>query len=104
MPNGSAAGASGGASGGPVSTTDFRTLPHIAPADLRSNDVSGSDATFEPSTFLPYDKAVAVGQAVIEEEHRSVAEAAAENSRAHKSKAKAAIVENAAGDAVIAEP
>jgi hypothetical protein len=66
--------------------------------------VSGSESSFVPSTFLPYSQAVVAGQDVLDAQHKSVAEAAAENSRARRPKAKAAFVENAAGDAVIAKP
>lgn len=94
----------GDASGGVGGGMSFRTLPHAAPAALRSSAVMGSDSTFEPSTFLPYDRAIAAGQAVLDGEHESVAEAAAENSRAPKLKARASIIENAAGNPIITTP
>lgn len=93
-----------GTGGGMTGPTSFHTLPSIPPASLRSSAVSGSDATFVPSSFLPYSQAIAAGRAVLDEQHSSVAEAAAENSREHRSKAKAAIIENAAGDPVITTP
>ncbi|HUA01478.1 MAG TPA: hypothetical protein VMB02_14180 [Candidatus Aquilonibacter sp.] len=102
LPTASGTGSGGGGAGlGPVS---FPTLPTIAPARLGATAVSGSNTTFEPSTFLSFSQAVAAGQAVLDAEHKSVAEAAAENNRAHKLKAKAAMIENAAGDAVITTP
>jgi len=91
----------GGGIGGGVS--DFHTLPSVPSTTFRSTAVSGSDATFEPSSFLPYKEAIAVGQGILNAQHESVAEAAAENNRTRKSKAKAVIVENAAGDPVITE-
>jgi hypothetical protein len=104
--SGGVGGYGGGAVGGGGLTgpTSFPTLPYIAPAKLPSSAVSGTSTDFVPSTFLPYDKAIAAGQEVLDARHRSVAEAAAENSRARKLKAKAVILENAAGDAVIATP
>ena len=89
----------GGGIGGGVS--DFHTLPSVPSTTFRSTAVSGSDATFEPSSFLPYKQAIAVGQDILNAQHESVAEAAAENNRARKSKARAVIVEDAAGDPVI---
>jgi hypothetical protein len=104
LSNGGGGGNGGGAAGGSVTGVSFHTLPVIPPANLRSTAVSGTDDSFVPSTFLPYDRAVAAGQGVLDARDKSVAEAAAENSRAHRLKARTAIIENAAGDAVIATP
>jgi len=93
----------GGYGGGGGGVSDFHTLPSVPSTTFRSTAVSGSDATFEPSSFLPYKEAIAVGQDILNAQHESVAEAAAENNRTRKSKAKAVIVENAAGDPVITE-
>lgn len=97
-------GGSGSGDSGGMSGVNFHTLPSIPPANLPSVEVSGTKADFVPSTFLPFDQAVAEGQAVLDAQHKSVAQAAAENSRANRAKAKAAIIENGAGDAVIARP
>ncbi|HTW24479.1 MAG TPA: hypothetical protein VMD78_12820 [Candidatus Baltobacteraceae bacterium] len=93
----------GGAMGGVESTPTFRTLPVVPAASLPSSYVSGTNFDFEPSTFLPYSQAIAVGQAILDETHKSVAEVAAENSREHRMRAKTAIIENAAGDVVITQ-
>jgi len=85
----------GGGEGGPT----FHTLPAIPPADLRSSAISGTNADFVPSSFLPYSQAIAVGQAILNAEHKSVAE----NSREGRIRAKAAIIENGAGDAVLVQ-
>lgn len=98
---GGGGGGNGGSGGGPMG---FHTLPSIPPANLRSSAVGGTEASFVPSTFLPYSQAIAAGEAVLDAQHESVAEAAAENSRAPRLKAKAAIIENAAGDPVITTP
>jgi hypothetical protein len=55
-------------SGGALSNSSltgpmFRTLPSIPPAEFRVITVSGSESTFLPSSFLPYDQAVALGAA-----------------------------------------
>jgi hypothetical protein len=94
----------GGYGGGMTGSTNFHTLPSIPPARLPSTAVSGSDATFVPSSFLPYNQAIAVGNAMLDAQHESVAEAAAENSLVHRLPAKATIVENAIGNPVITTP
>jgi hypothetical protein len=94
----------GGSGGGLTGPTDFHTLPSIPPARLPSTAVSGSDATFVPSTFLPYNQAIAAGEAILDAEHESVVEAAAKNSLAHRLPAKATIIENAIGNPVITTP
>ena len=93
-----------GTGGGIGGSASFQTLPSIPPANLPSTAVSGSDASFVPSTFLPYNQAIAAGKAVLDAQHKSVAEAAAENSRARRLKAKTAIIENAAGNPVVTKP
>jgi hypothetical protein len=98
---GGGGGGFGGSSGGGLTSSNFSTLPSIPPAVLRSTAISGTNADFVPSTFLSYDQAIAEGQAVLDAQHKSVAEAAMENNRARRSKAKAAIIENAVGDPVI---
>lgn len=106
MTGGSSGGAltngGGGLGGGAESGPAFHTLSPIPPANLHSTAVSGTNMDFEPSTFLSYSQAIAVGQAILDETHKSVAEVAAENSREHHLKAAAVIVENAAGTPVIA--
>jgi len=47
---------------------------------------------------------VAAGQAAVDAQHASVAQAAEANSRARKAKAKFALIEDATGNAVIATP
>jgi hypothetical protein len=80
----------------------FPTLPGRPPATFGSAAISGSDADFVPSTFVPFEKAVAAGQAMLDAEHTSLAEAARANSATPKMKARVALVENAVGDPVMA--
>lgn len=102
LPNSGGAGyGGGGAALGPATFPTPRTIP---PAKFASAAVSGSNDVFEPSTFLSFSQAVATGQAVLDAQHKSVAEAAAENSRVLKPKARAVLLENAAGNAVITTP
>ena len=93
-----------GSGGGLTGPTDFHTLPSIPPARLPSTAVSGSDATFVPSTFLPYNQAIATGEAMLDAQHESVAEAAAKNSLVRRLPAKATIIENAIGNPIITTP
>jgi len=97
-------GGAGGFGGGASGVTNFNTLPVFAPAKLPSTAVSGSDRTFEPSTFLPYDQAIAAGQQILDEQHKSLAEVAAESSQERHLKARTEIIQNAVGDPVIATP
>jgi hypothetical protein len=94
----------GGGVSGAESAVTFPVLPTIPAANLPSSAVSGTDADFVPSTFLPYKQAIAMGQEVLDAQHKSVAEAAAENSQTRRLKAKAAIIENAVGNAVLTKP
>jgi hypothetical protein len=104
LSNGGGGGGYGGSGGGIGGSTSLQTLPSIPPARLPSTAVSGSDATFEPSTFLPYNQAIAAGEAMLDAQHESVAEAAAKNSLVHRLPAKATIIENATGNPVITTP
>lgn len=102
--NSGGGGGYGGNGAGIGGQSSFHTLPSIPPARLPSTAVSGSDSTFVPSSFLPYNQAIAVGNAMLDAQHESVAEAAAENSLVHRLPAKAAIIENAIGNPVITTP
>jgi hypothetical protein len=102
--NGGASGGGGSIGGGGLSGVGFSTLPSHPRASFASIAISGTDAEFVPSTFLPFENAVAAGQAVLDAQHASVAQAAEVNSRAPKAKAKLALIEDATGNAVIATP
>ncbi len=101
---GEGGGGYGGSGGGMTGPSSFHTLPSFPPANLRSTAVSGSDASFVPSTFLPYNQAIAAGEAMLDAQHESVAEAAAKNSLVQRLPAKATIIENAIGNPVITTP
>jgi len=102
--NGGASGGGGSVGGGGLSGVGFSTLPSHPRASFASIAISGTDAEFVPSTFLPFGDAVAAGQAILDAEHASVAQEAEANSRTPKAKAKFALIEDAAGNAVIATP
>jgi hypothetical protein len=98
--NGGGGGGGGAISGG----VGFSTLPGHPAASFAATSISGTDAEFVPSTFLPFESAVAAGKAALDAEHASVAQVAEANSRAPKAKAKFALIEDATGNAVIATP
>jgi hypothetical protein len=56
----------------------FQTLPWTAPASPQALEISGNDATFVPSQFVPFDRAVAEGNAILQQQAKTVVEAAAE--------------------------
>ena len=87
-----------------MGVSNFSTLPSYPAASLAATAVSGTDAEFVPSTFLPFESAVAAGKAALDAQHASLAQAAEANSRAPKAKAKFALIEDATGNAVIATP
>lgn len=63
--------------------------------------VSGSDASFVPSGYLPFESAVAEGQAILDAEKKTLAEAAAASSIVPKPHAKVSMVQGANGDPIV---
>jgi hypothetical protein len=63
--------------------------------------VSGSDGSFVPSGYLPFDRAVAQGQAILDAEKKTPAEAAAAASIVPKPRAKVVVVQDANGDPIV---
>jgi hypothetical protein len=90
----------GGASGGAGKPT-FPSLYDYPRTIFGSIAVTG-DGDFVPSSFVPFQQAVKEGQSALAAEHTTVAEAARANSIAPKEKARIALVEDAAGNPVIA--
>jgi hypothetical protein len=70
-------------------------------AHFKMSEVSGSDASFIPSGYLPFDRAVAEGQAILDAEKRTPAEAAAATSIVPKPHAKVSVVQDANGDPIV---
>jgi hypothetical protein len=56
----------------------FQTLPWTPPASPQALEVSGNDTTFEPSQFVSFDLAVAEGKVALQQQGKTVVEAAAE--------------------------
>jgi len=103
LTNGGGSGGSGGSAGGAGSGgASFSPLPSYPRTNFAATAISGTETDFVPSTFLPYESAVAAGQAALTAQHASVVQAASANSSAPKAKAKLTLIEDATGKAVIA--
>ncbi len=87
----------GGFSGG----SSGNLLPAHPPAHFKMSALSGSDTTFIPSGYLSFERAVAEGQAILDAEKRTPAEAAAATSIVPKPHAKLAVVQGANGDPIV---
>jgi hypothetical protein len=81
---GGGGGSNGG--GGLSGSASFTTLGWVPPATLVSTTVSGSDATYVPSTFVTFAEAVAQGNIDLKKQGKTVVEAAAESRSATESK------------------
>jgi hypothetical protein len=92
----------GGGGGGGVSGGGGNSgpLPDYPSAHFAMSAISGTDDAFSPSTFLPYDQAIAAGKVAVAAHAKSPAEAAEENSNARKAKAKVVFVQDANGGVV----
>ncbi|HXU20445.1 MAG TPA: hypothetical protein VN788_07680 [Verrucomicrobiae bacterium] len=93
MGGGGGIGGSGGGMG--------NLLPAHPPTHFKMSAVSGSDASFIPSGYLPFESAVAEGQAILDAEKKTPAEAAAASSIVPKPHAKVAVVQSADGDPIV---
>jgi hypothetical protein len=101
--NGGGGGYGGGGYGGGGYGGGFSGgLPSCPATQFHVVGVSGSNAEFEPSTFVSFDKAVATGKEMIVAENRTVAQAARENNVARKEKARLALVQDNWGYATLA--
>jgi hypothetical protein len=90
-------GSTGGYGGLTAGPTAFNTLPHIAPTAFVVAGASGSEEDFEPSSFLSFDKAVALGQAEEAARKKTLAEAARDNAKEKTEKSKLAVIEDSQG-------
>jgi hypothetical protein len=88
--------------GGSLTPPSFNILPWTPPADQRAVEVSGSAATYVPSTFLTFDRAVAAGKANLKAQAKTVAQVAAESRKGAKnSAAKIQFAQDGRGRAVL---
>lgn len=99
--NGGGGGGGGFGGGGFGGGTAGSMLPASAPAHFKMSAVSGSDASFIPSGYLPFESAVAEGQALLDAEKKTPAEAAAASSILPKPHAKVTVVQAANGDPIV---
>jgi hypothetical protein len=63
--------------------------------------VGGTDADFIPSSFRSFDQAVAEGKTALAAQARTIAQAAEENGRTQKAKARLAIVQDGSGNVIL---
>lgn len=94
-------GGGGGLGGGFGGGGTGAPLPVYPRAQNKMSAVSGTDASFIPSGYLPFDRAVAEGQAILDAEKKTPAEAAAASSIVPKPHAKVAVVQGANGDPIV---
>jgi hypothetical protein len=87
--------------GGSISRVSFPTMLSYPATQFDSTVVSGSKQDFVPTTYVPFDRGLELGRASLAATSKSLAEVAAENSRAVRPKAKVAFVQNSDGDAII---
>lgn len=60
-------------------------LPWTPPATFKATEVSGTESTYVPSTFVAFDSAVAAGKVQLKELGKTVAEAAMDSREAARS-------------------
>jgi hypothetical protein len=89
----------GGAVGGGPGKVAFPALPSIPPTNFLMVEFSGTETV--TSTFLPFDQGIIVGQAGLEAGRKTLAQAAMENRRAERTKAKLMIEQDGMGDVVL---
>jgi hypothetical protein len=75
----------GGGYGGEMGASDFGSSSHIPVTQFGVVTAHGSVQDFEPSSFMPYDHALQVGQAELAEQSKTLAQVAREY-RAEKAK------------------
>jgi hypothetical protein len=79
------------------------SLPWTPPASPQAIEVTGTDATYLPSTFVSFDRAVAVGKDDIREQAKTVAQVAAESRQTAKAAAKIRVAQDNRGKLVVAK-
>ena len=97
-------GTSGGGSGNAVAgggTVGFHTLPAVAPAQFQMIDISGQGDGYVLSSWTEFERALARGRAELAVVSKTLGEVAAENRRTERPKAKFALIQDAAGNAII---
>ena len=98
VPTNSYSGSGGG--GGLSAGNSGGSIPPYPRARFEMNAISGTDDAFTPSSFLPYKQAVALGEAALAANRKSVAEEAEENHKAEKAKTQLVFVQDPDGNVV----
>ncbi|HEY6467494.1 MAG TPA: hypothetical protein VIY69_15950 [Candidatus Acidoferrales bacterium] len=81
----------------------FHTLPWTPPASPNAIDVTGDAGTYLPSTFVSFDRAVAVGKADLKEQAKTVADAAADSRKTANAAARIRVAQDNNGKLVVAK-
>ena len=89
-------------SGSGIGRVSFPSLPSAPPVHFEVRAVSGG-ADFVPSTFEPFEEAVAKGRVELAVEVKTLGEIARDNSKAAWPKAHVEFVQDHRGKAVIAQ-
>jgi hypothetical protein len=71
-------GGGGGGSSGGGGGVGIHSLPNSPVAHFSYSYAHGSESDFAPTSFLPYDQAVKLGESMLAEKPRSLGEVAAE--------------------------
>lgn len=96
------AGAQGIGGPGLSGPTSFHTLPWAPPAHPNAIEITG-DPTYLPSTFVSFDRAVAVGKVDLKEQAKTVADAAAESRKTASVAAKIRVAQDNNGRLIVAK-
>ena len=96
--NAGGAGFGGGGFGGGSFGSRLASVP---PTRFDMVIASGSQQSYVPSTFLPYDKAITAGQDVLDVAPTTVAEASQRQASAHTEKARYLLTQDEHGRAII---
>lgn len=87
--------------GGGLGHASFHTLPSAPRAHFKVLVMRGGP-DFEPSSFAPYEQALAQGRAALAAEAKTLAEIARENSSVPKPRARLVILQDDQGRAILA--
>ncbi|HXJ16853.1 MAG TPA: hypothetical protein VNM68_06610 [Candidatus Polarisedimenticolia bacterium] len=87
--------------GGSLGHVSFHTLPSVPPAQFEVRAVSGG-ADFVPSSYVPYEQALAEGRAALAARTKTLAEITRENSVVPRVKARLILVQDDHGRAILA--
>jgi hypothetical protein len=98
-PNVNSTGGGGGVGSGGAGSSNFHILSPVPPAQFQMLEFSGSETV--TSSFVPFEKGIALGQAELNATHQTLVEVAAEKRHSERAKAKFVIMQDGTGRARI---